>query len=136
MAWPEVFTGLQQGTIDAQENPYELIVSNSLYEVQKYVIATEHVRPFRFLLMSDAAFNLMSKEQQTIFTTTWQEIGQQIEDEYVSKEKEYIDTLKSKGMVFIQPDLEAYRTATKNVWKDFMPKVWGAGVYEKVEAVK
>lgn len=136
MAWPEVFTGLQQGTIDAQENPYELIVSNSLFEVQKYVIATEHVRPFRFLLMNDAAFNLMSNEQQNIFMTTWQEIGQQIEDEYVSKEKEYIDTLKSKGMVFIQPDLEAYRTATKNVWKDFMPKVWGPGVYEKVEAVK
>jgi TRAP-type C4-dicarboxylate transport system substrate-binding protein len=86
--------------------------------------------------MNDAAFNLMSKDQQKIFTDTWAEIGQQIEDEYVSKEKEYIDTLKSKGMIFIQPDLSAYREATKNVWKDFMPKVWGPGVYEKLEAVK
>jgi tripartite ATP-independent transporter DctP family solute receptor len=135
MAWPEVFTGLQQGTIDAQENPYELIVSNSLYEVQKYVIATEHVRPFRFLLMSDAAFKLMSEDQQKIFVATWQEIGKEIENEYVSKEREYIDFLKSKGMVFIQPDLDAYRAATKEVWKSFMPKVWGPGVYEKVQAV-
>lgn len=136
MAWPEVFTGLQQGTIDAQENPYELIVSNSLYEVQKYVIATEHVRPWRFLLMNDNAFKLMSADQQKIFTDTWKEIGQQIEDEYVSKEKEYIDTLKAKGMVFIKPDLEAYRTATKDVWRNFMPKVWGPGVYEKIEAIQ
>lgn len=135
MAWPEVFTGLQQGTIDAQENPYELIVSNSLFEVQKYVIATDHVRPFRFLLMNDAAFNLMSKDQQKIFTDTWQEIGKEIENEYVSKEQAYIDLLKSKGMIFIRPDLKAYRAATQNVWKDFMPKVWGPGVYEKVQAV-
>ena len=46
MAWPEVFTGLQQGTIDAQENPLELIVSNSLFEVQKYVALTYHVRRY------------------------------------------------------------------------------------------
>jgi TRAP-type C4-dicarboxylate transport system substrate-binding protein len=135
MAWPEVFTGLQQGTIDAQENPYELIVSNSLFEVQKYVIATDHVRPFRFLLMNDAAFNLMSKDQQKIFTDTWQEIGKEIENEYLSKEQAYIDLLKSKGMIFIRPDLKAYRAATQNVWKGFMPKVWGPGVYEKVQAV-
>ena len=136
MAWPEVFTGLQQGTIDAQENPYELIVSNSLFEVQKFVIATEHVRPFRFLLMNNAAFNLMSKDQQKIFTDTWQEISKEIENEYVSKEQEYIDVLKSKGMTFIKPDLVAYRAATQNVWKDFMPKIWGPGVYEKVQAVR
>lgn len=136
MAWPEVFTGLQQGTIDAQENPYELIVSNSLFEVQKYVVATEHVRPFRFLLMNDGAFNKMSKEQQTIFTDTWQEIGKEIEQEYVSKEQEYIGILKSKGMTFLQPDLDAYRAATRDVWKEFMPKAWGPGVYEKVQAVK
>jgi tripartite ATP-independent transporter DctP family solute receptor len=136
MAWPEVFTGLQQGTIDAQENPYELIVSNSLFEVQKYVVATEHVRPFRFLLMNDAAFNKMSKEQQKIFTDTWQEISKEIEQEYSSKEQEYIGILKSKGMTLLQPDLDAYRAATKDVWKEFMPKAWGPGVYEKVQAVK
>ncbi len=136
MAWPEVFTGLQQGTIDAQENPYELIVSNSLFEVQKYVIATEHVRPFRFLLMNDAAFNKMSKEQQKIFTDAWQEIAKEIEQEYTSKEQEYISILKSKGMTFLQPDLDAYRASTKDVWKEFMPKAWGPGVYEKVQAVK
>jgi TRAP-type transport system periplasmic protein len=136
MAWPEVFTGLQQGTIDAQENPYELIVSNSLFEVQKYVIVTEHVRPFRFLLMNDAAFNKMSKEQQKIFTDTWQEISKEVEQEYSSKEQEYIGILKSKGMTVLQPDLDTYRAATKDVWKEFMPKAWGPGVYEKVQAVK
>jgi tripartite ATP-independent transporter DctP family solute receptor len=121
MAWPEVFTGLQQGTIDAQENPLELIVSNSLFEVQKYVALTSHVRPYRFLLMNDAAFGRMSKE---------------IEQEYISSDQKYLDLLKSKGMTVVPADVNAYREATKDVWKQFMPKAWGEGVYEKVQAVK
>ena len=64
MAMPEVFTGLQQGTIDAQENPLQQIVDNSLFEVQRYLVITNHVRGYRFLFMNDAAFNLMSKDQQ------------------------------------------------------------------------
>jgi tripartite ATP-independent transporter DctP family solute receptor len=136
MAWPEVFTGLQQGTIDAQENPLELIVSNSLFEVQKYVALTYHVRPYRFLLMNDAAFNKMSKEQQKIFLDTWKEIAKEIEQEYISSDQKYLDLLKSKGMTVVQADVHAYREATKDVWKEFMPKAWGQGVYEKVQAVK
>ncbi len=136
MAWPEVFTGLQQGTIDAQENPLELIVSNSLFEVQKYVALTYHVRPYRFLLMNDAAFNKMSKDQQKIFLDTWKEIAKEIEQEYISSDQKYLDLLKSKGMTVVQADVNAYREATKDVWKQFMPKAWGEGVYEKVQAVK
>jgi tripartite ATP-independent transporter DctP family solute receptor len=136
MAWPEVFTGLQQGTIDAQENPLELIVATSLFEVQKYVALTSHVRPYRFLLMNDAAFNKMSKEQQKIFTDTWGEISKEIEQEYISNDQKYLDTLKSKGMTVVPADVNTYREATKDVWKQFMPKAWGEGVYEKVQAVK
>jgi tripartite ATP-independent transporter DctP family solute receptor len=136
MAWGEVFTGLQQGTIDAQENPLELIVSNSLFEVQKYVALTSHVRGFRYLLMNDAAFNKMSKDQQKIFVDTWKEIEKEIEQEYIANDQKFVDILKSKGVTIVQPDANAYREATKNIWKEFMPKAWGEGVYEKVQAVK
>ena len=136
MAFPEVFTGLQQGTIDAQENPLELIVANSFFEVQKYVVLTYHVRPYRFLLMNDAAFNKMSNDQKKIFLDTWKEIAKEIEQEYISSDQKYLDLLKSKGMTVVQADIPAYREATKDVWKQFMPKAWGEGVYEKVQAVK
>ena len=43
MTFSEVYIGLQQGTIDAQENPYEVVVSNKLYEQQKYVVETNHL---------------------------------------------------------------------------------------------
>ena len=53
MTFSEVYIGLQQGTIDAQENPYEVIVSNKLYEQQRYVIETNHLPHLISLIVSD-----------------------------------------------------------------------------------
>jgi TRAP-type C4-dicarboxylate transport system substrate-binding protein len=86
--------------------------------------------------MNDAAFNKMSKEHQKVFLDTWKEIAKEIEQEYISRDQKYLDLLKSKGMIVVKADVNAYREATKDVWKQFMPKAWGEGVYEKVQAVK
>lgn len=136
MAWPEVFTALQQGTIDAQENPYELILSQHLYEVQHYVMATNHVLAYRFLFMNNRAWNLMTKEEQKIFTTTWRKIAVQIKNEYISNEAKYISELKKKGMIFIKPDVKPFIKATEKVRQEYLTKVWGKGVYEKIKATK
>ena len=53
MAMGDVFTALQQGTIDAQENPCEVIVSNRLYEQQDYVIETNHLPHLISLIVSE-----------------------------------------------------------------------------------
>jgi TRAP-type C4-dicarboxylate transport system substrate-binding protein len=78
----------------------------------------------------------MSNAQQKIFVNTWKEISKEVEREYTASDQKYIDTLKSKGMNIVQPDIAAYKEATKNVWKEFMPRAWGEGVYEKVQAVQ
>lgn len=56
MSFAEVYIGLQQHTIDAQENPYEVIVSNRLYEQQDYVVETNHLPHLVTLIVSDAFF--------------------------------------------------------------------------------
>ena len=66
MTFSEVYIGLQQGTIDAQENPYEVIVSNKLYEQQDYVVETNHLPHYISLIVSDAFYNSLSKDQQKI----------------------------------------------------------------------
>lgn len=53
MSFSEVYIGLQQHTIDAQENPYEVIVSNRLYEQQDYIIETNHVPHLISLIVSE-----------------------------------------------------------------------------------
>ena len=68
MTFSEVYIGLQQGTIDAQENPYEVIVSGKLYEQQNYVIETNHLPHMLSLITNQEFFTSLSSEQQRIIT--------------------------------------------------------------------
>ena len=63
MTFSEVYIGLQQGTIDAQENPYEVIVSNKLYEQQDYVVETNHLPHLISLIVSEAFMKGLTDEQ-------------------------------------------------------------------------
>ena len=135
MAWPEVFTGLQQGTIDAQENPYELIVSNSLFEVQKYVMLTAHITQNQAIVINEKFYQGLSPEHRKILTDAAYEAGTFQNELVLKSEKEYLDKLKEKGMSIVQPDLKAFREATKDVYKKFAEK-WEPGLYEKIQAVK
>jgi tripartite ATP-independent transporter DctP family solute receptor len=56
MAFGEVYTGLQQGTIDGQENPYVVIITGKLYEQQKYVVNTHHLPHLLMLLTNDGFY--------------------------------------------------------------------------------
>lgn len=66
MAFSEVYIGLQQHTIDAQENPYEVVVSNKFYEQQKYVIQTNHLPHLLSLITNQEFMANLTAEQQDI----------------------------------------------------------------------
>lgn len=68
MNFSEVYIGLQQNTIDAQENPYEVIVSNKLYEQQDYIVETNHLPHLISLIVNDDFFKNLSEEEQAIMT--------------------------------------------------------------------
>lgn len=68
MAFSEVYIGLQQKTIDAQENPVEVIVSGKLYEQQDYIIETNHLPHYIMLFMNEELFSELSSEEQAILT--------------------------------------------------------------------
>ena len=66
MAFSELYVALEQNTVDAQENPYEVICSNKFYEVQDYVIETNHLPHLLALVTNDAFYNSLTPEEQTI----------------------------------------------------------------------
>lgn len=66
MAFAEVYIGLQQGTLDAQENPYEVIASSKFYEQQDYVINTNHLLHLLSLIASPDVFNSLPAEDQQL----------------------------------------------------------------------
>lgn len=136
LAFTELFTAMQQGTVDAQENPLEIIYNNSFFEVQKYLIETNHALPVRFLVMNSKAWDKLSPDEQKTFMKTFQEVAASIESDYKSNEEKWRVALKEKGMIFVQPDVAAFREATKDIWKEFAPAAWGDGVYEKIQALR
>lgn len=104
MTFSEVYIGLQQGTIDAQENPYEVIVSSKLYEQQDYVVETNHLPHLISLVVSDEFYNdLPAKKQEIIQEASAyaKEVARQASDDRIS---EKIDVIKESGTKIIVPD--------------------------------
>jgi tripartite ATP-independent transporter DctP family solute receptor len=67
MAYSEVFTALQQGTIDAEENPLGLISASKFYEVQKYISLTQHIYMPYVVLMNQKKYDSLNAEQKAVF---------------------------------------------------------------------
>lgn len=119
MAFSEVFTALQQGTIEAQENPLAMIATSNFYEVQKYLCRTEHLRSYVYIAMSKTKFDSMPEDLQALVLEAGQEM-QKYEHELFLKDEEELETfLKDQGMTFIEDvDVDAFaKAATEGVEK-------------------
>ena len=106
MSFSEVYIGLQQHTIDAQENPYEVIVSNRLYEQQDYIIETNHVPHLISLIVSEDFYKKLSEEDQKILREAEEiakEYAREKSDERIS---EKIREIEERGTKIITPDEE------------------------------
>jgi tripartite ATP-independent transporter DctP family solute receptor len=108
MTFSEVYIGLQQGTIDAQENPYEVIVSNKLYEQQDYVVETNHLPHLISLIVSDEFMQGLPEEQQAIIreaAETAKEYARAQSDERIASR---IQTIEDSGSRIITLDEEMH----------------------------
>lgn len=97
MTFSEVYIGLQQGTIDAQENPYEVVVSNKLYEQQDYVVETNHLPHLISLIVSDEFMQGLSKDQQAIIRKAAETAKQYARDQSDKRIASRVQTIEESG---------------------------------------
>ena len=102
MTFSEVYIGLQQGTIDAQENPYEVIVSNKLYEQQRYVIETNHLPHLISLIVSDKFMSKLSDTQQQIIRQAAQVAKAYAREQSDARIASRIETIEQNGTQIIR----------------------------------
>jgi tripartite ATP-independent transporter DctP family solute receptor len=106
LAWAEVYIGLQQGLVDAEENPYDSINAAKLYEVQDYVINTHHIVYTSPIMVNKEFFDSLSSEDQEIFI----QCGKDTEKFTYNAAKESVDalrqTLEDHGMTIIDLPVE------------------------------
>ncbi|WP_430471489.1 TRAP transporter substrate-binding protein [Thalassospira lucentensis] len=114
MAFSEVFTSLQAGTIDAQENPLALIESASFDEVQKFVNKTEHVRSWIYLTISEITWAKLSDADKDAVIEAAKRAQAYERDLFAADEERLTEELQSKGMTFVEIDKEAFASKAKD----------------------
>ncbi|HHW7568356.1 TPA: TRAP transporter substrate-binding protein [Mannheimia haemolytica] len=140
MPLSEVFTALEQKVIDGQENPYMLIKDSGLYEVQKYIIESNHIFSPGLLQLSLKTWNKMSKEDQTIFLEA-AKLYQEKEWELAMKmEQDVKDFFHKNGKEVIVPS-EQFKAdmlkASETLYQNFYQKYdWAKDVISKIHAAK
>lgn len=113
MAFSEVFTSLQNGTIDGQENPVALIQTASLNEVQSHVNLTEHVRSWIYLTIAEQVWQGLSEEDQGHVMEAAR-IAQEYERQQFLQDEDAIRAdLEAKGMSFVEVDQKAFADASR-----------------------
>ena len=135
MAFGELFTALQQGTIDAQENPLSVITPSKFNEVQTYLSVTEHVYSAAPLMVSKAAYDALPEDLQAVVD----EAGMEAcvwEREYLAEaETAWLDELEAAGMQINYPEKDAFVEATKSVYDEFVGDEAGKVSPELLEKV-
>ena len=135
MAFGELFTAMQQKTVDGQENPLVTIISSKFYEVQKYCSLTGHVWDPFALTISTAAWNKLTPETQAIVQEEAKKAADYQRSLCVKADEEGIEQLKSLGCEVNEVDLAVWQEATKFVYDEYA-KQFGEELIAKIRAVK
>lgn len=117
MSFSDVYTGLQNKTIDGQENPLSTIYTSSLHDVQKYLSLTGHMYDAAPLAVNTAWFQSLPEEYQTILKEEAVNAREIVLTE--NDETRYLDMLKEAGMEVNEVNKEAFQETMKTVWDKY-----------------
>lgn len=120
MAWSEALTALQQGTINGQENPINVIYSYKLWESQKYVTLTRHTYASAILTMSLELFSQLPDDVKSIFEASAQEAAEYERAWVADNETSQLQALKDNGMEIVEnPDLASFQAGVQSVYDHY-----------------
>jgi TRAP-type C4-dicarboxylate transport system substrate-binding protein len=136
MPFPELFTALQQGTVDGQENPIPVILSSKFSQVQKHLSLTGHVYSPAVLLLSPNVWNKLSEADKKVFQDAAAKGAAAQRKKVNDDEANGIAQLKKDGMQVVEKvDGESFRKAVAPAYAGFA-KEFGADKIAAIQAVK
>jgi tripartite ATP-independent transporter DctP family solute receptor len=136
MAFTEVYTALQTGAVDGQDNPLPTVVDAKFYEVTKQIILTSHLVDLNYIAISKKVFDGLSADQQATVQAAADAAADFGRANQLEKEASLVSFLKEKGLNIYEPDLDAFRNRVQGMYleSDFA-KDWPAGLLDKVNAL-
>ena len=135
IAFGELYLALSQGAVDGQENPLPTIQSGKFFEVQKYLVLTEHIITPRMIIANEGFWKGLRPADRDVLQSAFAAGVAWQDKELLSQEASLVATLKSQGMTVIEPDLALWRKPVlDSVPKKFEDK-WGKGSFEALLAL-
>ena len=137
MAYAEVYTGLQTGAIDGQDNPLPNVQNMKFYEVMSQIVLTSHLVGYDLLTINLKTWNAMSPARQKSFQAAVDKAIAWSAAEHAKREAELADGFKKQGLEVYVPDQNAFRAHAQKVYMDSdEAKEWPKGMLEKINALK
>ncbi|MEW6624098.1 MAG: TRAP transporter substrate-binding protein [Bacillota bacterium] len=119
MAWTEALTALQQGTIDGQENPINVIYAFKLYETQKHLSLTMHTYAPATIMMSKKLFDSFPADVQDILVKSAKDAADHERQWNADQMADQLKALQENGMEVVEPDIAAFQEAVKSVYEKY-----------------
>ena len=136
MDFAEVYTGLQTGAIDAQDNPLPNDKLMKFYEVTDQIVLTGHNVGFGLLLIGSDVFQTLSEKEQKRIRELADKAFSWSTAEYLKQEKELVGFFKEQGLEVYEPDLAAFRDyAQKKYRESHLSASWPPGMIERINSL-
>ncbi|WP_191602708.1 sialic acid TRAP transporter substrate-binding protein SiaP [Marinomonas algicola] len=136
MPFSEVYTGLQTGAIDGQDNPLPTDKDAKFYEVTKQIILTSHLVDFNYITISKATWDEFSPSEQERLQKASDKAAESARQKQLSLEASLEQFFKDKGLKVYEPNVEAFRSYVQNAYmQSDLSKSWPEGMLEKINAL-
>lgn len=136
MAFAEVYTGLQTGAIDGQDNPLPTLVDKKFYEVTKQVILTSHLVDLNYIAISKSLWDDMTPEQQEIIQTAADEAAEFGRNNQLGLEESLVSFVEEQGLKVYEPDVAAFRERVQGMYLESdYANSWPEGLLEKINSL-
>ena len=137
MAYAEVYTGLQTGAIDGQDNPLPNVQNMKFYEVMSQIVLTSHLVGYDLLTINLKAWNAMGAAKQKSFQAAVDGAIAWSAAEHAKREAELADGFRKQGLEVYVPDQNAFRAHAQKVYMGSdEAKEWPEGMLERINALK
>jgi tripartite ATP-independent transporter DctP family solute receptor len=132
----ELYTALQTGAVDGQDNPLPTVMDAKFYEVTKQIVLTSHLVDLNYLTLSKKVWDSLSPENQAKLQKAADDAADFGRQNQLAKEAELVEGLKAKGLKIYEPDLNAFRTTVQKAYLDSdFSKAWPDGIVDKINAL-
>lgn len=136
IAFTEIYTALQTGAVDGQDNPLPSVRDSKFHEVTKQIVLTSHLVDLNYLAFSKAVWDKLTSEQQATVQKAADDAAESGRQKQLALEAELEQFFKDQGLKVYTPDVEAFRTHVQKIYLESdYAKAWPEGMVDKINAL-